>query len=137
MMFNHTETQNTNNQTDNDHQLLNKKQLILSDNVDISNINNSLCNELKEIGPTTQYINETIFEEDLSIIIDELVNLNFIDINIGKEKDIRKQNIFDYINDHKIMLQEIYIWLSKNQTSSNSIYLLGYFNYYGIGTEVN
>ncbi|EXX52086.1 uncharacterized protein OCT59_026780 [Rhizophagus irregularis] len=29
---------------------------------------------------------------------------------------------------------EIYNWLSNNQTTAESIFLLGYFNYYGIGT---
>ncbi|RIA86482.1 hypothetical protein C1645_807770 [Glomus cerebriforme] len=36
------------------------------------------------------------------------------------------------------ILQEIYNWLLNNQdNSSNSIYLLGYLNFHGIGTNVN
>src|SRR5438034_10046669 len=146
-----TKMQAISDPTDNNHHQLsskqNKQQLVIL-NVDAPNINNSLHGEIsqiqnfykmdiKEIGPTTQDINETIFEEDLSIIIDELVDLNFEGLNKGKEKDVRNQNIFDYINNHKIMLQEIYIWLMNNQTSSNSIYLLGYFNYQGLGTNIN
>src|SRR5438034_1386367 len=117
-------------------------------NVYSSNINNSLYEfsqiiqnfdkiNIKEIEPTTQNINENIFEEDLIIVIDELVNLNFGEINEGKEMEVRKQHILGYINNLKINLQEILNWLSNNQNDSNSIYLLGYFNYHGIGISTN
>ncbi|EXX64266.1 hypothetical protein RirG_144390 [Rhizophagus irregularis DAOM 197198w] len=72
-----------------------------------------------EIKPTTQDINENIFEEDLSDVIDKLVNLYFEETNKGKEERERKK------------------FLLNNQTSSNSIYLFGYFNYHGIGTDIN
>ncbi|GET58310.1 kinase-like domain-containing protein [Rhizophagus irregularis DAOM 181602=DAOM 197198] len=115
-------------------------------NSDLLNINNSSCeffhinqnfNEMNiiETGPTTNYIHENIFEEDLSIIINELSNLYFKELNEGKESDIRKQHILDFIKNYKINLQEIIYWLSNNQHNSNSIHLLGYFYYYGI--EVN
>jgi TPR repeat protein len=120
-----------------------------SNNIDIL-FNNNLSNEKlsridqnfnkinNEIEPTTQNsIHEVIFEEELSILIDELINLYFKELNKGKEENIRKQCIFDYINNHKINLQEIYNWLSNNQVNSNSICLLGYFNYYGIGIDIN
>src|SRR5262249_9090435 len=48
-----------------------------------------------------------------------------------------KQHVFNYINNYKIILQEIYNWLLNNQNNSNSIYLLGYFNYHGIETYTN
>src|SRR5581483_10475343 len=92
---------------------------------------------IKEIEPTTQNINETTFEEDLSIMVDELVNIIFNEVNEGKGAVIRKQHLFNYINDHKVNSQEIYKWLLNNQTDSNSIYLLGYFNHHGIGISVN
>ena len=117
---------------------------INSNNVDTLNSNNSLCGEssqiiqnfykvdIKEIGPTTQDIKETIFEEDLNIVINELINLCF------EEVLNKKQFVLDYFNIHKINLQEIYNWILNNETtSSNSIYLLGYFNYHGIGTNIN
>ncbi|CAB4473927.1 unnamed protein product [Rhizophagus irregularis] len=118
----------------------------MSNNVDTSSslheeffqfIQNFYKMEVKEIGPTTQNINEIIFEQDLSIIIDELVNLILTNLNKGKEEKVRKQQVFDYINNYKSNSQEIYSWLLNNQLSSNSIYLLGYFNYYGIGTDIN
>jgi TPR repeat protein len=38
---------------------------------------------------------------------------------------------------YKINLQEIYYWLLNSKACSNSIYLLGYFNYHGIGVDIN
>src|SRR6266536_5274576 len=93
-----------------------------SDNVDSLSTNNSL-NEfsqiiqnfdkinIKEIEPTTKNINKHIFEGDLSIVIDELVNLIFKGLNEGKNDEIKKQNVLNHINSHKIISQEIYNWL--------------------------
>ncbi|GBB84237.1 hypothetical protein RclHR1_10860007 [Rhizophagus clarus] len=91
----------------------------------------------KEIEPTTQNIYENIFEEDLIIVIDDLVNYYFKEINEGKDYDTRKKHVLNYINNHKMNLQEICNWLLYNQNNSNSICLLGYFNYNGIGMNVN
>ncbi|EXX66850.1 uncharacterized protein OCT59_023636 [Rhizophagus irregularis] len=93
--------------------------------------------DMKEIEPTTQVINEDIYEEYLSIIIDELVSFYFKMTNEGKEENIRKQHILDFINNQEINLREIYYYLINNQNDSNSIYLLGYFNFNGIGTNIN
>ena len=38
---------------------------------------------IKEMEPTTQNIHKNIFEEDFSILIDELVNLYFKELNEG------------------------------------------------------
>ncbi|EXX76058.1 uncharacterized protein OCT59_023650 [Rhizophagus irregularis] len=126
--------------------MLNKR--INSDNIDLSNINN-LSHEffqinqnfdkmnIKEIEPTTKNINKNIFEEDLTIVIDELVNHIFKEINEGKDKDQTKKYILNYIDDNNMISQEIYNWLLNTQNDSNSIYLLGYFNYHGIGTDIN
>src|SRR6185437_8142984 len=93
--------------------------------------------DIKEIEPTTQNINENIYEEDLSIVVDELINLILKELNRGEEKRVREQHIRNYINNHKINLQEIYNWLLNNQNNSNSIYLFGYFKYRGIVTNIN
>ncbi|RGB36235.1 hypothetical protein C1646_814157 [Rhizophagus diaphanus] len=140
-------------QTENYNFKLNKQQLIQNfDNIDASTINDpSLCTELlskniqnffkiniMEIGPTTQDIKENTFEEDLSILIDKLVKLYFKkSANKGKEEKAKKKFVLDYLNNNKINLQEIHKWLIDNQNSSNSIYLLGYFNYHGIFVETN
>ena len=119
-----------------------------SNNVDSSNNNNSLDEfsqiiqnfdkiNIKEIEPTTKNINKHIFEGDLSIVIDELVNLIFKGLNEGKNEVVRKQNVLDYINNHKIILQEIYNLVLNSQNNSNSIFMLGNFNYFGIGTNID
>jgi TPR repeat protein len=119
-----------------------------SDNISISNTNNSLHGELpqfiqnfckidiKEIEPTTQNINKSIYE-DLSPVIDELADLYFKAANKGKEENVRKQHILDHINNYELNLQDIYNWLLNTQNNSNSIFLLGYFNFYGIGININ
>jgi TPR repeat protein len=91
----------------------------------------------KEIEPTIQNIHENIFEEDFSIVINDLVNFYFKEVNEGKDKNERKQHILDCINNFKINLLEICNWLLNNQNDPNSIYLLGYFNCHGIGMDVN
>jgi TPR repeat protein len=92
---------------------------------------------IKEIEPTVQNICEGIFEEDLSFVIDKLIDIYFKEINEGKEENVRKQNVLGYFNKCKINLQEVYNWLLNNQNNSNSIYLLGYFKYHGIVTDIN
>ncbi|GBB87549.1 hypothetical protein RclHR1_01400002 [Rhizophagus clarus] len=118
------------------------------DNIDLLNSNNSSYKELsyqitqnfeisKEIGPTTQNIHQVIFEEELSVVIDELVNIYLEGLNKGEEENERKKFVLNFINNCKINLQEILAWVSNNQNYSNSIYLLGYFNYHGIGIDVD
>ncbi|GES91007.1 kinase-like domain-containing protein [Rhizophagus clarus] len=98
---------------------------------------------MKEFEPTTKSINESIFEEDLGIVIDEFVKLDFKEVNKGKEVNMRKQFFFDYFNDLKIKIQEIYSWLLNNQDDPNSAYLLGGINLLGccydsgIGTDID
>ncbi|GBB84020.1 hypothetical protein RclHR1_10670002 [Rhizophagus clarus] len=111
------------------------------------NIDDSIYKESSQINQNffkvnileaAQNIEENIFEEDLSIVIGNLVNLFTQETNKGKDEKIRKQFVLDYFNDYKITnLQEIYNWLLNNQTFSYSIYLLGYFNYHGIGIKIN
>jgi TPR repeat protein len=93
--------------------------------------------DTKEIGPTVQNINQNVYEGDLRNVVDELIKLTFEDLNKGNEENVRKQHILDYFNNHKIFLKEIYNWLLNNQNNSNSIYLLGYFNYSGIEININ
>ncbi|GBB83985.1 hypothetical protein RclHR1_10630003 [Rhizophagus clarus] len=92
--------------------------------------------DIEETEPTTQNINENMYE-GLSFIIDELADIYFKAANEGKEQNVRKQQILDYINDYEINLQEINKCLLNTQNNSNSIFLLGYFTFYGIGTNIN
>src|ERR1044072_6084763 len=84
---------------------------------------------------TDQVINENVL--DLNIVIDELFNLVSKETNEGKEERVIKKHVLNYIHNHKIIPQVIYNWLLNNQNNLNSIYLLGYFNYNGIGTNVD
>jgi TPR repeat protein len=137
---------NTETQT----KLSNKQQQNLNmNNINILSIDNSSNERLSqisqkffkvnilEIEPKTQDIEKNNFEEDLSILVDNLVNLYFQEINKEKDERVRKNFILDYFSNCKINLQEIYYWLLNNQTYSNSIYLLGYFNYCGIVIDTN
>src|SRR5436190_690681 len=101
----------------------------------------SSTNEQISNGGSSKIIHwDTLIKQNIDInynVIDELVNITFKMINEGKKENVKQQHIFDYINNHKIFLQDIYNWLLKNQNNSNSIYLLGYFNHHGLGTDVN
>src|ERR1043166_1849712 len=99
----------------------------------MSNKNES---QISENSSETEDINKNTL--DLSIAIDELLNLILKEINEGKVKKVIKQHVLNYINNQKITnLQEIYQWLLNNQNNLNSAYLLGYFNYHGIETDIN
>ncbi|EXX50597.1 uncharacterized protein OCT59_023634 [Rhizophagus irregularis] len=121
-----------------------------SDNVlDLSNTDNNSLNEfskiiqnfnkinIKEMEPTIKNFNKNVIEENLNNVIDKLVDLIFEELNKGKEANVIKQQVLDYIYNQMIFKQQIYNWLIENQNDSNSIYLLGYFNYYGIETKFN
>ncbi|GBB84167.1 hypothetical protein RclHR1_01080023 [Rhizophagus clarus] len=70
---------------------------------------------------------------DFGIVTDELV-----DLYEKVDDQVFEQNIFNYLNNYNMTLQEIYDWLLNNdQKDSNSIFLLGVFNYSGIGISTN
>ncbi|GET03225.1 kinase-like domain-containing protein [Rhizophagus clarus] len=73
-------------------------------------------------------------EKDFNIIVNEIND--FIHKLLNKEIKL-KQQVIKYFNDHNINTQEVYNWLLNNQISTNSIFLLGYFNFYGIVTIEN
>ncbi|UZO03491.1 uncharacterized protein OCT59_023898 [Rhizophagus irregularis] len=100
----------------------------------IQKFNNTNANELFMMSTNNQININISFEKNLSIAVDEIVDLIFREEN---RKDESKQHVLDYLNNHNINSEEIYNWLSYNQTNSNSNFLLGYFNYFGIGTPEN
>ncbi|GBC20506.2 kinase-like domain-containing protein [Rhizophagus irregularis DAOM 181602=DAOM 197198] len=141
-----------------------------SDNIGISNIINLSHEELssimrsfnnmnvKEMEPTTLNIHENIFEEDLSIIIDELVDLYFRELNKGKENNQKAFELYKKAAESgssvaQFELAYMYIYekdidkdydkafeLSKKLVTkeySSGINLLGYCYECGFGTCIN
>ncbi|EXX54823.1 uncharacterized protein OCT59_004898 [Rhizophagus irregularis] len=114
-------------------------------NIDTSNINNSLHGEMSQIIEnfdkmnTKEIVYKTLTNEDisseikLSKIVNDIVNYIFKITSEGKNPASNK-HILDYFNDNNINSQEIHDWLLINQNNSDSIFLLGYFNYLGIET---
>ncbi|UZO03879.1 uncharacterized protein OCT59_024280 [Rhizophagus irregularis] len=94
---------------------------------------------LKEIDPITvlNKREKLSFEKGFDIIVDETNNLIFKLLSKGIGWQSLEDQVIDYFNNHNINLQEIYNWLLYYQNDSNSIFLFGYFNYRGIGTNVN
>ncbi|EXX61790.1 uncharacterized protein OCT59_023906 [Rhizophagus irregularis] len=68
-------------------------------------------------------------EKNLNMIIDEIINRIFNGLNKG---NVTKEYVLMIINIYNTNLYEIYNWLLNNQINPNSIFFLGYFNYYGI-----
>ncbi|CAB4415516.1 unnamed protein product [Rhizophagus irregularis] len=115
-------------------------------NIDTSNINNSLHGEMSQIIENfdkmntkemvyTSLTNEDIStEKNLNKIVNNIVNYILKMENEGKDLQLKKY-IPDYFNNNNINSKDIYDWLLSNQNNSDSIFLLGYFNYLGIETS--
>ncbi|GBB87380.1 hypothetical protein RclHR1_13840001 [Rhizophagus clarus] len=77
-------------------------------------------------------------EKDFNIIVDEMNDIIIHKLlNKGIKPKLVKQKVIESFNDHSINAQDTYNWLLNNQINSNSIFLLGFFNYYGIVTSSN
>ncbi|GBC05370.1 hypothetical protein RclHR1_00620010 [Rhizophagus clarus] len=72
-------------------------------------------------------------QKDLNTVVDGITRFIFKITNEGREPTLRKFHILEYFTSHNINLQEICDWLKKNDNDKNSIFLLGYFNCFGIG----
>jgi hypothetical protein len=95
-------------------------------------------NEIEStISTNEQMINESISSENLNKVVNEIVSFITEITNEGKETILWKQLTLDYFSNNNINLQEIHNWLLNNQIDSDSIFLLGYFNYFGIGINEN
>src|SRR3954468_21360458 len=93
-----------------------------SDYIVTSNTNNEFLHiiqnfdkvNIKEIKPTTKNISECVYEGDLSIVTDEIVNLIFKKVNEGRNDKIINQFVLNYINNNEIISKEIFDWLLNN-----------------------
>ncbi len=75
-----------------------------------------------------------IISKDLSTGVDDIVAFIEKELNEGKVSILSKKPIFDFDNAD---LYEIHNWLLNNQNNLNSIFLFGYFNFFGIETKRN
>src|SRR5579862_4517359 len=67
-------------------------------------------------------------------MVNKMVNHILKIENEGEDSKLSKY-ILDYLKNNNINPQELYNYLSNNQNNSDSIFLLGYFNYLGIKTS--
>ncbi|RGB42655.1 hypothetical protein C1646_786116 [Rhizophagus diaphanus] len=95
-------------------------------------------NEIDNIAVSNEQ-EKLLTEEDFNRIVDEINYLIFKLLNKGTSKgELVKEQVIEYLKNYDTNLQEIYNWLLiNNQNISNSIFLLGYFNYKGIETRIN
>ncbi|GBC20375.2 kinase-like domain-containing protein [Rhizophagus irregularis DAOM 181602=DAOM 197198] len=114
-------------------------------------------NYTKEIEPSIQNINETIFEEDLNIVIDDLINNVFKEITEGRElkKGIELYKKAAELENNTAQFDLAYMYLCGKGIEKNNIKafelankltekkytaginMLGYCYEKGIGTEMN
>jgi TPR repeat protein len=99
----------------------------------IQNFNKMNTKEIDNIVVT----NELSSKKDFNRIVDEINDLISKLLHKGIEGKLVKKKVIEYPNNYNLNSQEIYNWLSNNQNSSNSIFLLGYYNHKGIETSVN
>ncbi|GBC02998.1 hypothetical protein RclHR1_04920007 [Rhizophagus clarus] len=85
--------------------------------------------DIKEIEPS---ISSNLLINDLSIVIIEMI-LFLENIEVKR----KRREIINYLNNHNINVQEIYNWLLNNQDNSDPVFLLGVFNHFGVGINVN
>ncbi|GES83893.1 kinase-like domain-containing protein [Rhizophagus clarus] len=101
--------------------------------------NNNQSNMIREVDSMTisSIQKNLLTEKDFNIIVDEIHDFIYKLMNEVRDHNPIKQKVIEYFNDHNINSQETYNWLLNNQISTNSIFLLGYFNYNGIVTSQN
>ncbi|EXX52066.1 Skt5p [Rhizophagus irregularis DAOM 197198w] len=127
------------------HQVKNKQEL--NEAISLSANNSEPRGELSQLMQNfekmkidTKKIDSFEISENLSTEKDFNMIVGEINDYIYKLKNKGNYNISElekHFNNYNASLQEIYNWLLNNQISSNSIYLLGYFNYYGFVTNQN
>jgi hypothetical protein len=75
------------------------------------------------------------FRKNLSISVDEIINVIIQMTNEGKVWDEQKNILLDYFITNNINSKKFYNWLLSNQHISKNTFLLGYFNHLGIETD--
>ncbi|RGB27597.1 kinase-like domain-containing protein [Rhizophagus diaphanus] len=84
---------------------------------------------IKEMEPL---ISSNLIINNFSMVINELtIFLENIDVRR------KKHEIINYLNNHDVTSQEFYDWLLSNQGNSDSVFLHGIFNHFGIVTNID
>src|SRR5687767_5893471 len=98
----------------------------------INLFHNMNTNEIESSTTSTneKMINKIISPKNLSKVVNEIVT--FITKIVNHDGTKAKQCTLEYFSNNNIDSKEIYNWLLNNQNDSDSIFLHGYFNYYGI-----
>ncbi|GBB89299.1 hypothetical protein RclHR1_00160015 [Rhizophagus clarus] len=90
--------------------------------------------EIDSMSLMNKQINEST-PENLRFIINEVIYYIFKEFVKGNE--FVKLQVLNYLNDRNVNSKEAYNWLLKNQNNPDFVFLLGYFNYVGIGTNID
>ncbi|CAB4438284.1 unnamed protein product [Rhizophagus irregularis] len=109
-----------------------------NDKVSKNIIDNSLYGEMSQVIENFNKMRIEEIEPSMSsnnnfdIIVNEIILL------LENTEIVRKKHeVINYLNNHNITSQEFYAWLLSNQNDSNSIFLLGVFNHFGIEVNVD
>ncbi len=119
----------------------NQTNQISMEDIVLESNNNLLHGELSQIIQNFFLMNtkEIIISFDNTKMVDEIVKLIFNKKNKGIKAVTINRHIVDHLDNQNITTYGIYYWLSNTNIHNdiNSIFLLGYFNHFGIGSNEN
>src|ERR1043166_7801693 len=121
-------------ESDTDFQLSNQRQLIshTADTNSLIHGNGNLSQLIRNFNKmNTKEIEQITNKNNFDIIVNEIIDI--FNKLVGNSE---KQKLLNHLKNYDITSQDFYDWLMNNQNNSDSIVVLGEFNYFGIGTGV-
>ncbi|POG68334.1 hypothetical protein GLOIN_2v1778331 [Rhizophagus irregularis DAOM 181602=DAOM 197198] len=101
-------------------------------------IDNSLHGEMSQFIENFNNMSTVEIEPLISSNNKFNIMVNEIILHLENTEMIRKKHkVINYLNNHNKTPQEFYAWLLNNQNDSNSTFLLGVFNHFGIEVNVD
>ncbi|UZO03577.1 uncharacterized protein OCT59_023981 [Rhizophagus irregularis] len=101
-------------------------------------IDNSLHGEMSQFIENFNNMSTEEIEPLISSSNNFNIMVNEIILHLENTEMIRKKHeVINYLNNHNKTPQEFYAWLLNNQNDSNSTFLLGVFNHFGIEVNVD
>ncbi|PKK68758.1 kinase-like protein [Rhizophagus irregularis] len=88
---------------------------------------------INQIVAKLKELKYNLTNDDFRVMVDEIVDLS----SKIKDDDEEIQKILSYLDNKNVTSQEFYNWILNDQDNTNSIVLLGDFNYLGIGINSN